>query len=354
MAVIVGPPANATRCRPITTELQELLNGAADATGVDKVVIVSGGQTSNHAPHLKGVPCGWTGSRRHDNGGAADIELIRGGNTLSFTDTNGSQVAGFVTACAARGATGIGAGEHYMGKKKSTSDSEQRPSGAPQAYPRMRRPGCEQPSRKGGTIRPTIILPRLLRSEPPGARSSRHAAGCGCAGGQGSASIARDCSTRERSLGFSALTANGRASIWRAMAASTGMCLRHFSRPPRQATPATPVTTSRSRVTRRLWPGLPRRRGRQAPRPILREGARVLPGPLGGVPKSSKQLASSPDGAKRNPGSTHPLATPPAPRFAACGGSAAPAGRSRCAAVRRFAGRLRDWRGPCPTGRRAC
>lgn len=118
MAVIVGPPANATRCRPITTELQELLNGAADATGVDKVVIVSGGQTSNHAPHLKGVPCGWTGSRRHDNGGAADIELIRGGNTLSFTDTNGSQVAGFVTACAARGATGIGAGEHYMGKKR--------------------------------------------------------------------------------------------------------------------------------------------------------------------------------------------------------------------------------------------
>jgi hypothetical protein len=118
MAVIVGPPGNATRCRPITAELRELLNGAADATGVDKVVIVSGGQTSNHAPHLEGAVCGWTGSRRHDNGRAADIELIRNGSTLTFTDTNGSQVAEFVTACAARGATGIGAGVNYMGRKR--------------------------------------------------------------------------------------------------------------------------------------------------------------------------------------------------------------------------------------------
>jgi hypothetical protein len=118
MAQIVGPPANVIRNRPITTELRELLNGAADATGVERVVIVSGGQTSNHAPNLKGVVGGWTGSRRHDNGGAADIELVRGGNTLSFTDTNGSQVAEFVTAAAARGATGIGAGVNYMGPKR--------------------------------------------------------------------------------------------------------------------------------------------------------------------------------------------------------------------------------------------
>ena len=50
MAEIVGPPANVIRNRPITTELRELLDGSADATGVEKVVIVSGGQTSNHAP----------------------------------------------------------------------------------------------------------------------------------------------------------------------------------------------------------------------------------------------------------------------------------------------------------------
>jgi hypothetical protein len=118
MAAIVGPPANVIRNRSITTELRELLNGAADATGVERVVIVSGGQTSNHASSLNGVVGGWTGSRRHDNGGAADIELVRGGSTLSFTDTNGSQVAEFVTAAAARGATGIGAGVNYMGPKR--------------------------------------------------------------------------------------------------------------------------------------------------------------------------------------------------------------------------------------------
>lgn len=118
MAVIVGPPANVIRCRPISAELRELLDAAADATGIDRVVIVSGGQTSNHAPHLKGVTCGWTGSRRHDNGRAADIELVRDGNTLSFTDSDGSQVAEFVTACAARGATGIGAGVNYMGRRR--------------------------------------------------------------------------------------------------------------------------------------------------------------------------------------------------------------------------------------------
>jgi hypothetical protein len=118
MAEIVGPPTNVIRNRPITTVLRELLDGAANAAGVQRVVIVSGGQTSNHAANLEGVVGGWTGSRRHDNGGAADIELVKDGNTLSFTDTNGSQVAEFVTAAAARGANGIGAGVNYMGPKR--------------------------------------------------------------------------------------------------------------------------------------------------------------------------------------------------------------------------------------------
>jgi hypothetical protein len=118
MATIVGPPANVIRNRSITTELRELLDGAADATGVGRVVIVSGGQTSNHAANLKGVVGGWTGSRRHDNGRAADIELVRDGDTLTFTDTDGSRVAEFVTAAAARGAIGIGAGVNYMGRKR--------------------------------------------------------------------------------------------------------------------------------------------------------------------------------------------------------------------------------------------
>lgn len=132
MAEIVGPPSNVIRNKPITTELRDLLDGAAEATGVGKVVIVSGGQTSNHAPNLEGVVGGWTGSRRHDNGGAADIELIKQGTTLSFTDTDGSKVAAFVTAAAARGANGIGAGVNYMGPKRihvgfgnSSSDHQQ-------------------------------------------------------------------------------------------------------------------------------------------------------------------------------------------------------------------------------------
>ena len=50
MAEIVGPPTSVIRNRPITTELRELLDGAAEDTGVEKVVILSGGQTSNHAP----------------------------------------------------------------------------------------------------------------------------------------------------------------------------------------------------------------------------------------------------------------------------------------------------------------
>jgi hypothetical protein len=95
-----------------------VLGAAADDAGIQKVVIASGGQTSNHAAHLKGVVGGWTGSRRHDDGRAADIELIKGGNTLTFTDSDGSKVADFVTAAAAHGATGIGAGVNYMGRKR--------------------------------------------------------------------------------------------------------------------------------------------------------------------------------------------------------------------------------------------
>jgi len=117
MADIVGPPANSIRNKPITTELRGVLDGAAGATGVSKIVIVSGGQISNHVPKLEGVVGGWTGSHRHDNGGAADIQLIKGGTTLAFTDADGSEVAAFVTAAAARGAIGIGAGVNYMGPK---------------------------------------------------------------------------------------------------------------------------------------------------------------------------------------------------------------------------------------------
>lgn len=130
MVQIIGPPPGATRCLPITEQLRELLRSAAEATGVERIVIFSGGQTSNHAPHLQGAVCGWIGSRRHDNGRAADIQLIKNGTTLTFSNISGAEVADFVTACAARGASGIGAATDYMGPRsihvgfgQSTSDT---------------------------------------------------------------------------------------------------------------------------------------------------------------------------------------------------------------------------------------
>lgn len=176
MAEIVGPPANVIRNKPITTELRDLLDGAAQATGVEKVVIVSGGQTSNHAPHLKGVVGGWTGSRRHDNGRAADVELIRGGTTLNFTDANGSNVAAFVTAAAARGANGIGAGVNYMGNKRihvgfgtSPSDHQQIVWGAAGASANA--PAWLRVAAKAGWDSPVDNI--FLAATPVGAASGR-------------------------------------------------------------------------------------------------------------------------------------------------------------------------------------
>lgn len=111
MLEIVGPPQGATRNRPITDELRHVLEQAAARIGVDKIVITSGGQ-----PAL-GDPGERLGSTRHDHGRAADIQLFRAGRPLTFTDQDGGQVAAFVTAAAACGSTGIGAGVAYMGDR---------------------------------------------------------------------------------------------------------------------------------------------------------------------------------------------------------------------------------------------
>ena len=97
------------RDKPIGSVLEQLLKHAAEDTGIDKVYVTSGSQPGSHGQS--------TGSTRHNNGRAADLQLIAGGNILSFSDSNGGQVAAFVTACASRGATGIGAGVNYMGNK---------------------------------------------------------------------------------------------------------------------------------------------------------------------------------------------------------------------------------------------
>jgi hypothetical protein len=99
----------AIRDKPITAELQELLGRAAAAAGVHVVRVTSGGQPGSTGRRI--------GSTRHDGGRAADLELIVDGRPLTFSDQDGSKIEAFITAAAANGATGIGAGERYMGNK---------------------------------------------------------------------------------------------------------------------------------------------------------------------------------------------------------------------------------------------
>ncbi len=96
------------RDKPIAPELELILRRAADAAGVDTVLVTSGGQPGSTGKRI--------GSTRHDGGRAADLRLVKGGRTLAFTDDSADPIIeAFVTAAAANGATGIGAGVHYMG-----------------------------------------------------------------------------------------------------------------------------------------------------------------------------------------------------------------------------------------------
>lgn len=97
-----------TRDKPIGQKLIRVLEAAADAAGIDTVFVTSGSQPGTHGRS--------TGSTRHNNGRAADLQLIKDGVTLSFSDRDGGPVVeAFVTAAAANGANGIGAGVGYMG-----------------------------------------------------------------------------------------------------------------------------------------------------------------------------------------------------------------------------------------------
>ena len=101
-----------TRNMPINDKLMSVLQKAAAEAGV-AVDITSGAQ-----PNYPQGPR--TGSTRHDIGvGAADLDLMQNGRVL--TDNNPEDVKikrKFVEAAASAGATGIGAGEGYMGASK--------------------------------------------------------------------------------------------------------------------------------------------------------------------------------------------------------------------------------------------
>lgn len=110
MAEVFEDTRGKIRDQPITAELRNLLAGAGDIAGIDRVRVTSGGQAK------KGSGGRRTGSTRHDLGQAADLMLERNGKALSFQKIDELPVfEKFVTAAAAMGATGIGAGVDYMG-----------------------------------------------------------------------------------------------------------------------------------------------------------------------------------------------------------------------------------------------
>lgn len=96
------------RDRPISPRLRAVLLAAAEDADVDVVHVASGGQPGSSGRS--------TGSHRHDDGNAADLDLVVNNRTLKFTDSADLDTfMRFVTAAAAHGANGIGAGVGYMG-----------------------------------------------------------------------------------------------------------------------------------------------------------------------------------------------------------------------------------------------
>jgi hypothetical protein len=98
----------AVRKLPISERLKGVLQKAADEAGGVTVRVKSGGQP----------PAGGgrrTGSTRHDDGNAADLDLYMGDRRLVATNREDQAIfKKFVAAASAAGATGIGAGEDYM------------------------------------------------------------------------------------------------------------------------------------------------------------------------------------------------------------------------------------------------
>ena len=110
MTTISGPTEDKIRNQPISDSLRTLLLAAGSETGIDSIFVTSGGQCA------KGVCNRRTGSTRHDNGQAADIQLFKGTSRLNFTKPSDlPTIKAFITATARLGATGIGAGVSYMG-----------------------------------------------------------------------------------------------------------------------------------------------------------------------------------------------------------------------------------------------
>ncbi len=103
--------AGQIRDRSINARLRQVLLAAAEDADVDVIHVASGGQPGSSGRS--------TGSHRHDDGNAADLDLIKNGRTLNFTESRDLDTfKRFVTSAAAHGAIGIGAGVGDMGPSR--------------------------------------------------------------------------------------------------------------------------------------------------------------------------------------------------------------------------------------------
>jgi len=130
MAQVFENQAGKIRNQPIKNKLKRILAEAGEMAGVDVVEVTSGGQMSVPAAKAAGGVLVdtrrrryrvkgrivRTGSARHDNGGAADLNLQVNGKKQDFTTVSGRRVVEkFLEHCTSFGANGIGAAANYMG-----------------------------------------------------------------------------------------------------------------------------------------------------------------------------------------------------------------------------------------------
>lgn len=98
----------ATRNKPLTQKLMDILDAAATEAGVD-LVVFSGGQDAKGTPNARRI-----GSTRHDNGRACDVWVYDNGTQIG-TSRSSPIMQKFIASCVKNGALGIGAGPGYMG-----------------------------------------------------------------------------------------------------------------------------------------------------------------------------------------------------------------------------------------------
>lgn len=125
------------RTLPLDTNLVNVLNAAAHAAGIDRVVVVSGGQVNINDPSAR-EDVNRTGSIRHDvwspgsktGGMAADFDLEIGGRVLDGNNASDREkMANFVSHAVRAGIRGVGwdsgvsgGSRHYMGPSRFHMD----------------------------------------------------------------------------------------------------------------------------------------------------------------------------------------------------------------------------------------